>query len=437
MRAKKIICIGGLMIGMCISMLLQTQLTTAMPAISEEFGTTSFYAWVYSGYMLASSVTIPFFGRICERYGYRQNYFVGGILFFLGTLGSALAPNMLSLVLFRVLTGFGAGIVIPATYGIIGTLFKKEDMRKVFGLLTVVQIVNKGLGSVLGGYFSTNFTWRYGLLILVPIELIGALVVVFSTNDKRQMKNDMSINIKSACFMTSALLITMYGLEMASNELSILNIIILLIGMACMIAYIIREHNVDDGILPKEIIKSRALKGLLLEVFLLGAVMNICFVYFPSYMVSIFTWTTGRAGIVLLIYIVTMGIASAAAAFIKKEAAVLINFSWIIFIAGAVLGYISFFTDRTILFYASNVILGLSVGVLSSVVLGDIQAKIEENSASTNGIAHLMRNIGSAIGVTAFSPCLSIAWLVFPGLALIGVISATIQGMIVNRKERK
>ncbi|MGL6199214.1 MAG: MFS transporter [Lachnospiraceae bacterium] len=437
MRTKKIICCGGLMIGMCISMLLQTQLTTAMPAISEEFGTTSFYAWIYSSYMLASSVTIPFFGRVCERYGYRQNYFVGGILFFLGTLGSALAPNMLLLVLFRILTGFGAGIVIPATYGIIGTLFKKEDMRKVFGLMTVVQIVNKGLGSVLGGYFSTNFTWRYGLLILVPIELIGALLVVFSTNDKQQMKNDMPISMKSACFMTSALLITMYGLEMASNQLSAVSIIILLIGLACMIAFIIREHRADDGILPKEIINSRALKGLLLEVFLLGAVMNICFVYFPLYMVSVFAWTTSRAGVVLLIYIVTMGIASAASAFIKEAAAALTKFSWILFIAGAVLGYTSFLANMTILFYASNVILGLSVGVLSSVVLGDIQVRIEGSSASTNGIAHLMRNIGSAIGVTAFSPCLSVSWLVFPGLALIGVISATIQGLIVNRQERR
>lgn len=160
MKMIKVFTCIGLLLGMSISTLMQTQLTTAMPVISNEFGTTDYYSWVYTGYMLASSVTIPFFGWICERCGHRKNYIVGGLIFFIGILFSGLSNSMITLVLSRVVMGIGAGIVVPATYGIISTLFKKEDMRKVFGLMAIVQIINKGLGSVLGGVFSTYFTWR-------------------------------------------------------------------------------------------------------------------------------------------------------------------------------------------------------------------------------------------------------------------------------------
>lgn len=341
---------------------------------------------------------------------------------------------MISLVLFRIITGFGSGIVVPATYGIISVLFKKEDMRKVFGFLTVIQIVNKGLGGVLGGYFSTHLTWRYGLLILVPIELLGAILVVLSTSDTKKMENDTSISIKSACLLTLALLITMCGLEITSNALSFFNVLILAIGLFCIAAFVIREHKSDDGILPKEIIKSQALKGMLLEILLLGAALNICFVYLPTYMVNIFGWTTNKSGIVLLIYILTMGVASVGAAFLKKGTDTLITISWGMFILGSGFGLVSFLVGNIMFFYAANALLGFSVGILSSVVLGDMQTKVGDNGASTNGIAHLMRNIGGTIGVTAFGYCLTLPWLVFPWLVLVGVVAIVIQYFFVNRR---
>lgn len=247
MNTKKVSCCFGLTIGISMSMLLQTQLNAAMPSISNEFATTSFYSWVYSGYMLASSVTIPLFGSFCERYGYRQNYFIGGILFFWGTLGSALSPNMPMLVLFRVLTGFGAGIVVPATYGIISTLFEKKNMRMVFGFLTVIQIVNKGLGSVIGGYFSTHLNWRYGLLILVPLELVGAGLVFFFSDDNHKMKSDSPIRIRVACYLTSSLLLMMYGLEQMTNKFTMLNLVILLIGIISIVLIIVLEKKSEGS----------------------------------------------------------------------------------------------------------------------------------------------------------------------------------------------
>jgi len=434
-KTRKILSCAGILLGMSISMIMQTQLTTAMPVISKEFGTTDYYSWVYSGYLLASTVTLPLFGRICDRYGYRKNYIIGGLLFFFGTLFSGLSGSMGTLIVSRVVAGFGSGIVVPAAYGIISSQFKKEQMRKVFGFLAVFQIFNTGLGSVLGGVFSTHFTWQLGLLILLPFELLGVMLVVLTIRNDGRMKNDAAIGFRSAIVLAPALLITMVGLEQCNDSLSVMNVLILLTGIVLLTFFVIREQKTANGILPVEVIKNGKLKGLLLEVLLLGAVLNICFAYLPTYMVREFGWTTNTSGKVLLVYILAMGIASISSSFVKKESGKVICFGWASALLGCVIGTSSYFTHFVSIFVFSNVLLGIGVGALAGTVLGTIQAEIEMNSASTNGIAHLMRNMGGTLGVCAlqFSLLQGMGFL-FTGLLVIGTIALSIQIFVVMKR---
>lgn len=81
---RTIIIFIGILIGMSNSMIMQTILTTSLPVISREFGTRAYYSWVYTGYILSSTVTIPVFGKICDKFGCRKNYIIGGAIFFIG-----------------------------------------------------------------------------------------------------------------------------------------------------------------------------------------------------------------------------------------------------------------------------------------------------------------------------------------------------------------
>lgn len=435
MKTRKLLCCVGIMLGMSISMILQTQLTTAMPVISNDFGTTDYYSWVYSGYLLASTVTLPLFGRICDRYGYRNNYLIGGILFFLGTLFTGISKSMGALILSRVATGLGAGIMVPATYGMVSRLFDKDQMRKVFGFMAVFQIFNTGLGSVLGGLFSTHFTWRLGMLLLLPLEFVGGMLVVMNFRTNERMKEDTAICFRSAILLAPALLLTMYGLEKSSASLSAMNVIILLFGLVLLAIFVIREQHTENGFLPLEIIQNGRLKGLLLEVLLMGAVLNIGFAYLPTYMVREFAWTTSTSGNVLLLYIIAMGAASIGASFIKKEPGIIICFGWGSSLLGCVLGIASYYTHGVSLFLLSNALLGAGVGILAGTVLGTIQAEITRNSAGTNGIAHLMRNMGGTLGVCAMQFSLFQGMeLLFTGLLVLGAIALSIHILLVMQR---
>ncbi len=92
--------------------------------------------------MLASTVTIPLFGKLADRFGRRKFYMTGLIIFTTGTVVCGLSVNMLMLVLCRALMGVGAGAVTPSALGLMGDLFEEKDFTKVFGLMGVVQVLH-------------------------------------------------------------------------------------------------------------------------------------------------------------------------------------------------------------------------------------------------------------------------------------------------------
>lgn len=436
MKPKKFLSFIGIILGMSISMLVQTQLVTAMPIISEEFQTTKYYSLVYSSYLLASTVTLPLFGKISDRYGYRINYLAGGCLFGFGTLLSGFSKSMFTLIFSRVLSGLGSGIAVPSAYGILSCLFAKEQMRKVFGIFTVFQIINNGLGSVLGGYLSTHYTWRFGLFILVPFELVGLILVIMTIPPNHNLHTHTTIRFSSAFLMSLALLTTMLGLEKcsSSSSMKLSHLLLLLGGILLLLLFLLWEQKIENGILPKEILDNKKLRALLLEILFLGAVLNICIAYLPTYMVKTFLWTTNTAGKMMVCYILAMGISSVAASFIKKDTQTLICFSWCIFLLGCLLGFYSYFKHSVLLFLICNLLLGVGVGILTGTLLGVIQSEIKSSYAGTNGIAHLLRNTGGTLGVCALQISLTRGMsFLFIGLIVFSFISLCIQLYIKRR----
>lgn len=433
MTKRKILASIGLLLGMGISTMMQTLLTTSMPVISNEFGSVQYYSWVYGSYMLASSATIPLFGQISERFGYRKNYILGGALFIIGILSGSMSQSMLALIMSRVIMGLGSGMVIPATYGLISRIYKKEQMKKVFAFIVIFQIFNNGIGSVLGGVFSTYLTWRVGLLVLVPFEALAVLTVFFAVSEADSAADKKgSVNIASAMLLFVSLVAIMYSLEQISVSGSPPFILLCLFGITLMLIFIIRERRISNGVLPREILNSKRLIGYLVQVLVVGAVMNSCFAYLPRYMTSVFLWQPDQVSVVLLVYILSMGIASVVSAVIKVDSKRLIVSAWILIISGSGLG--SIMPMNVILFIMICIAVGLGTGILSSIVFGEMQQEITTADAGVNGIAHLMRNIGGTIGVSVLHIAMMFGMQrLFAGLLILAIAALAAQTGLVMK----
>ncbi|MDQ3180752.1 MAG: MFS transporter, partial [Acidobacteriota bacterium] len=118
---------AGVMVGMFIAALEATVVGTAMPTVIAALGGLNYYSWVFSAYLVTSTVTVPVWGKLSDLYGRRLLYQIGIAIFLLGSVLSGMSESMTQLIVFRAIQGLGAGALIPLAMTIIGDIFTVEE----------------------------------------------------------------------------------------------------------------------------------------------------------------------------------------------------------------------------------------------------------------------------------------------------------------------
>ena len=126
----------GIMLSLFLASMEGTVVATAMPTIVAQLGGLSIYSWVFSMYMLTSTITIPIYGKLSDLYGRKLVYTVSMVLFVAGSVLCAGAQSMEQLIFYRALQGLGAGGVLPLAFTIIGELFSLEQRAHMQGLFS-------------------------------------------------------------------------------------------------------------------------------------------------------------------------------------------------------------------------------------------------------------------------------------------------------------
>ncbi|WP_277406990.1 MFS transporter [Lacrimispora xylanisolvens] len=388
--SKKITILTGLLLCMGASTVMQTYFSSALPAISRQFQSTAFYSWVHVSYILASSAVILLSSSLCERFGNKNNFIAGSLLFGIGTLAAPFSSSMLQLIAARIIMGIGAGIVVPATYGIIGDQFEKSSYASIFAAFAVVQIITNGLGSLAGGYLPQLATWQTIFIILLPIEIISFLLVFRNISAKADPLTKSPLKLQRHILMITAILLLTLGIEFAYRS----QYFLLLAGMALLFLVVIKDTQKDNAILPKEFLSDSLLRNLCLQIFLLGAFYNICLAYLPGIMQFTLHMNPDRSGTLLTVFVFAMGIGSVAGGAAKHKEREMIAIGWITCLAGSLL-------MKSFIVFALTA-LGLGSGILMSALLGYAANRTVHHAAGVNSMAHLIRNLGGSLGAILF-----------------------------------
>src|SRR5712691_95202 len=151
---------AGLMVAIFLAALDQTIVATALPKVVSDLGGITQYSWVFTAYMLTSTVTVPLYGRLGDVHGRRPLLLIAITIFLVGSALCGFAQGMTQLIVFRAIQGIGAGGLFPLSLAVIGAIVPPRDRGRWQGLIGAVFASASIIGPALGGFIVDNTTWR-------------------------------------------------------------------------------------------------------------------------------------------------------------------------------------------------------------------------------------------------------------------------------------
>jgi MFS family permease len=152
-----------------------TVVGTAMPTIVAALGGLAHYSWVFSAYLLTSTVTVPVWGKLSDLFGRRRLFQIGVAVFILGSAACGFSQTMTQLILSRAVQGLGAGALVPLAMTIIGDIFTLEERAKMQGLFSGVWGISSIFGPLVGGFITDQLSWR-GFFLNLPVGIAVAII---------------------------------------------------------------------------------------------------------------------------------------------------------------------------------------------------------------------------------------------------------------------
>ncbi|WP_242426956.1 MULTISPECIES: MFS transporter [unclassified Streptomyces] len=166
------------MLGMGLAAIDGTIVSTAVPQIVGDLGGLSVFSWLFSGYLLAVTVTLPVYGKLSDTCGRKPVLITGVVLFLIGSLLCAGAWNMASLIAFRVVQGLGGGALQGTIQTIAADLYPLKERPKIQAKLSSVWAASSVAGPAAGGLLAGYADWRWIFLINLPVGLVALWLIV-------------------------------------------------------------------------------------------------------------------------------------------------------------------------------------------------------------------------------------------------------------------
>ena len=275
-----------------------TVVNVALPAIQASFHATVVdVQWVVESYGLFLGALILVGGSLGDLFGRRLTFVVGVAIFAVASAACGAAISIHQLIAARSIQGIGAALLVPGSLAIISTVFDEKSRGQAIGTWSGFTAITTAIGPVLGGWLVEHASWRWAFFINLPL---AAAVIAISVWCIPESRNDSGGRIDwLGAFLATAGLGGLVVGFMESVNAGWRNPVVvggLMLGLGCLIAFVVVERNVDAPMLPLSLFSSRSFSGANLLTLFLYAAIGIFFFLFPLNLIQVQRYSATAAG---------------------------------------------------------------------------------------------------------------------------------------------
>lgn len=399
----------------------QSVVSTAMPTVIGQIGGLNLYAWVFSAYLLSSTVTVPIYGKLADLYGRKPVFMASTLIFLVGSMLCGQAQTMEQLIVFRLLQGLGAGGVLPINQTILGDIFPLEQRARITGVFSTIWGVAGLLGPAIGGALTEHVSWRWVFYVNFPLCVLSMVLLGAFLKEKVERRSH-QIDVLGALTLSAAVAALLLGLQSSDSPARQA----LLYGAAIVLlpVFVWQERRAPEPLVPLFLFGQRMIGISTLGGVLTGFVLLAQSAFVPPFIQGVIGVTPTLAGFVLAGTSIGWPIAS----FIGGRLLLRWGFRGPCILGGALLvvGFAMVWATRadSPLWWATfaQVVLGFGFGFYNVTTILAAQSAVGwEYRGVVTSASQFARNMGGTLGV-------SIAGAMFS----VGIASAAIGGANAN-----
>jgi EmrB/QacA subfamily drug resistance transporter len=314
-QRAKIEILFAVMLGLFLGALDQTIVGPALPTVVTDLAGNDLYVWAVTIYLLTSTISVPFWGKLSDLYGRKPIFMVGIGIFLVGSALSGLSQNMEMLIGFRGLQGIGAGSLFPVALAVIGDLFTPAERGKYQGLFGAVFGIAFIVGPLVGGFLTEQISWHWIFYVNIPIGLVSLFFIYRLLPTVKNPRATRNFDLLGGLIFTIAISFLLVGLTNKQfgewTDTTVGGFI--LVGLVGTVLFILAEARAKEPIVPLSLFRIRTYTASMIATFFASFAFFGAIIFLPRWfqIVEGFSPTnSGLAALPLMVGLIASSIGS-------------------------------------------------------------------------------------------------------------------------------
>jgi EmrB/QacA subfamily drug resistance transporter len=407
--------LSGLLLGMFVSMLASTVVSTSLPVIIHDLdGNQVAFTWVVTATLLTTAISTPIWGKLADLTNRKVLYQLAIAIFVLATAAAGFSQNPEMLIAFRAVQGIGAGGLAALSQVLMADIISPRERGRYMGLFGAIMAVATIGGPLLGGVITDAWGWRWNFFVALPVAIVALILVQQTLHVPARPKKKTSIDYLGIVLLSVSVSLLLVWVTLAGDSFEWWSLeTVLMVGGAILgaLLFVLVELRSREPLVPLSLFRNRTFTLSVIASIATGIAMFGASVFLSQYMQLARGATPTEAGIMTIpmiggLLVASIGVGALITRFGKWKAFLVVGAVFLI--AGSSLLSTIHYDTNFALVSLYMFLLGAGVGMTMQNLVLVVQNTTEPTQigVASSGVT-FFRSLGGTIGVSVMGAALA------------------------------